>query len=341
MYTTEGGPLPNRLAVDGVVAFSSSFGTEYSGLWIDCYNEEQGRNCRALRITIVDSRMPIDPANGEPIPNMYPPIIGRTLAWIVAPNPDLQPNNQPNNWGGVKSASGISEHSTSVITLGQSVHSEAEPMHPVLDLGQSRLLFLQRTHVPGGLTSYPPRLTENQIYARSTEFTAKASSAHSDATRVVNGGDGSGHHPQPYGANSGMYIRQCSLLTRSLPQASEIIDGVIVRIGSCNNSNGGSMQPIHLTAGHLHGGGCGAGGVGCGISIELSTVHPTLVRPPGAPIEGNTSVNILGYHLASVRLCQFHVPGLGFNMALSMVEPFNGAGFRCQVPPINTSLLWL
>ena len=55
----------------------------------------------------------------------------------------------------------------------------------------------------------------------------------------------------------------------------------------------------------------------------------------GPPAEMLTA---LGHHLASVRLCEFRVPGLPYGGAITRAIGYDAAGFRCPVPAVNTSL---
>ena len=113
--------------------------------------------------------------------------------------------------------------------------------------------------------------------------------------------------------------------------------GLVVRIGSCNRTD--ATPPFEITSGYLMGGGCFAGGAGCGVSVQLSHFSAVSIRPPGAPIEGNVSVNILGTDLASIRFCHFFVPGLPPGFGLSRVERHDASGFRCAMPALlNISL---
>ena len=322
MYTTESGVLATKASVDAILGFSSSLGTDYTGAWSNCFGPTPGF-CKTLTITIVISSM------GEAD---HPPVIGRTLAWVKAPDADNLA--QPPNWGGIRSASELSTYSTSVITLGtSSVTSDAEPMHPVLDLGRDRIIFVQRTREPVGVTPLPPEV----IAARTAVFSAAATAAAAAAEGIPNSGVLSERYqPMPYGASHGLFVRQCSLLVAAEPQQRRLAGGLTIRRGSCNMSD--AMPPISVTAGHLRAGGCGDGGFGCGLHVELSAIRPALVRPPGAPLEGNTSINILGHHLASVRLCEFRVPGLPYGGAITRAIGYDAAGFRCPVPAVNTSL---
>jgi hypothetical protein len=262
VYTTESGPLPNSMSVDGIMGFSNLLGTDYTGQWSDCNDQVQMRNCRTLTITIVDSRIPEMDFAGAAFTQ---PEIGRTLAWVRAP--DRNNPNQPNFWGGVRSASEISTYSTSVVTLGTSLLSEGEPMHPVLDLGQHRLLFLQRVAREAGGKGHtlPPALFRERQHA----FDAAATAAAATAEGITNAGNlEERYRRHPYGAASSFAIRQCSLSQQAEPQDLEMVGGLTLRVGSCNFTTG-ALRPVHVTAGNLNGGGCGKGGAGCGMTLQL------------------------------------------------------------------------
>ena len=326
VHTTESGQLNNKLSVDSIFGFSSSLGTDYTGEWSECYDEVNIRECKTFTITIVDATMP---SAGD-----IPPVIGRTLAWSKPPDPDPTDSDQPPNFAGILSASELSTPSLSAITLGSSEHSEPEPIQPVLDIGQQRILFLQRTSQPGGVTPVPREVATQ----RNASAVAAAAAANAEAEKVVNAGDlVETYRSLPYGAANGLRVRLCPLDKRVEPQAHMMQGGQRVTAGSCSGSD--ELPPMHLTSGYLAGGGCGEGGGGCGASVQFSALRPMLVRPPGAPIEGNAPVNILGAQLSSVRMCQFMAEDMPYGQGLAIVRPYDAAGFSCVAPEFNASLL--
>lgn len=320
VYTDQSGALSTKAAVDSIFGFSSSLGSDYTGEWSECYDEQL--QCRTFTITIVDAAFPLETDT--------PPVIGSTLAWVKPPDPDS--SDQPLNWQGVLSASKISKHSTAAIALGASEHSDAEPMAPALDLGRDRILFLQRTAQPAGATPIP----YDVVVAQSSAADAAASLATAEAANVVHGGKvEQNHRRQQYGAANGLSVRICSVLRSR--QAHIFEGGLRLSLGSCNRS--GAIPPFHLTSGYFVGDGCSEGGFGCGVSVQLSTALAQLARPSGAPIGGNTSINILGTDLSSVRMVQFWVDGMRYGEGLSPVRPFDAGGFSCVVPAFNATLI--
>ena len=150
-------------------------------------------------------------------------------------------------------------------------------------------------------------------------------------------------------------MRQCSLRHGpAVPQAEALVNGLLIRTGSCGSTRGAGAgtgagaeppsrlhaPPIEVAAGYLARGGCGVGGGGCGVSMQLSSLVPLLARPPGAPLQGNTTVSILGRELSSVRMCQFLVPGLPPDGGLAVAARHDAGGFRCAVPPLANRTLF-
>ena len=156
---------------------------------------------------------------------------------------------------------------------------------------------------------------------------------------VSNGGNvDEGYAITAYGAAPILSIRVCNVSRPpTLPQEETMQGGTIVRVGSCNEKHAPSPYPF--TQSPFVGGGCGRGGLGCGMGLQRSAHRPMFVRPPGAPLNGNTTVHILGDDLGSIRMCQFLMDGMPFGQGLATAVQFDAAGFSCTVPPIwNISL---
>ena len=170
--TSEGGELVNKKAVDAVFGFSSPLGTDYSGEWTDCLFPDAPTTdtmyCQAVMVTIVDAELPPEQ---EDVTTAHPEF-GVTLAWAKLPDPNNA--DQLASYEGVKSASGLSGPSSTAVALGASPLSEDEPMHPTLDLGRERIIFLQRSRQPAGVA---PMTSEDEIEARAEAVAAAASAA--------------------------------------------------------------------------------------------------------------------------------------------------------------------
>lgn len=324
VYTDQSGELPSKEAVDEVLSFSSSLGQDYSAAWSECYDQETQSQCRTLTITVVDALISRDESS---------PVLGRTLAWVNLPAADA--SALATTYAGIRTGSGNSAPSTTVIALGASELTEGEPMHPMLDIGRKQILFLQRSpQNEGTLLEVSPEVA----YERSRASSLAATAAAASSARVVNdaGLEGDGYRIWPYGGAPALAVRQCSLRVRAVPQHQALIGGLTVRTGSCNRSD--AQPPAHIMSAYLAGGGCAAAGVGCGVSIMLSTLRVELIRPPGAPIAGGTTVHILGHDLSSVRYCQFLAPNASLDSGLSLTVPTDASGFSCTVPALNTSM---
>ena len=320
----------SKAQVDALFGFSSNLGADYTGAWSDClivpevWKMLPDRYCRAFTITLVDATLP----EGE-----LPPTFGRTLAWVKPPDNRAEPA-QPNSYKGIRTPAEKSVPSISVRALGtclarsqlcKSFPSGARggtATHVQLDIGRSHLVYLEL-----------PEAAERPV----DEMTVRELREALEARGLESAG------PKPAlvarlqdGGSSSATTRQCSmlpveLLGGQLQQPMQSYGGLQVRQGSCSDASHARDVPTPLA--------CGALGEGCGTVLQRALPRVALVRPPGAPREGNTTVNLLGSQLGSIVLCQFIVQGAddtaAFGTGLAAVVPYDDAGLSCPVPPLD------
>ena len=292
-------PLEDRPAVDALFGFSAPLGQDYSGAWHDCITDP-------LEL-LAPGQPPTPRCRGLRIAivDATPPRTGRPAdppafgRTLAWVKPPAADTGQPIGYTGLRSALGASEPSQAVIVLGTSAqHLDGEPMHPSLDVARRRLFFMQRASSAGW--SLDRTLAERPAAAAAA-------------------------------AEGAMLVRQCDLDAPPPPEQRARLDGgLTVREGSCNNA---SAHPPPRPAAAV----CGLGGARCGVALQRSDAAALLVRPPGAPLVGNTSVGVLGADLGSVRLCQLLPAGAPFGSGLAAVTPVDASGLRCAVPPLNAS----
>ena len=166
-------------------------------------------------------------------------------------------------------------------------------MAPQLDMGNARVLFAQRGRRAAGLEPTSPE----EAATAATVAAVAAARATTAAATVVHGRANETYVPRPPGGAPRLVVRQCALRPLGGERTYER-DGRVIRIGSCNTTD--ELPPMPLPATLFAGGGCAAGGGGCGLAVQLSAARVAAARPPGAPVDGNVTVNILGGDLSSM-----------------------------------------
>ena len=321
-----------KAQVDALFGFSSNLGADYTGAWSDClirpevWKNLPDRYCRSFTITLMDATL----REGE-----LPPTFGRTLAWVKPPDNIAEPA-QPNSYMGIRTPAEKSPPSISVRALGTcSARSQlcksfpasargGTATHVQLDIGRSHLVYLE---LPEAAERPIDQMTVRELReALEARGLASAGLKPALVARLQDGTD----------LSSSATSRQCSMLPverldAQLQQPMQSYGGLQARQGSCSDASHARDVPTPLA--------CGALGEGCGTVLQRALPRVALVRPPGAPREGNTTVNLLGSQLGSVVLCQFIVQGAddtaAFGTGLAAVVPYDDAGLSCPVPPLD------